>query len=110
MAGGNVEWVFGEMESDEAAAGENDLMGNGYLAFDNGVRAYLRSMPCGAAAWEVDVIGTEGRIRSLNNAEEFELIHSVPGGRRGRDRPAKVPFPWPVRMQGMGTDNCRRSD
>ena len=102
MAGGNVEWVFGEMESDEAAAGENDLMGNGYFAFDNGVRAYLRSMPCGAAAWEVDVIGTEGRIRSLNNAEEFELIHSVPGGRRGRDRPAKVPFPWPVRMQGMG--------
>ena len=27
MAGGNVEWVFGEMESDEAAAGENDLSG-----------------------------------------------------------------------------------
>ena len=38
MAGGNVEWVFGEMESDEAAAGENDLSGNGYLVFDNGVR------------------------------------------------------------------------
>ena len=102
MAGGNVEWVFGEMESDEAAAGETDLSGNGYLVFDNGVRAYLRSMPCGAASWEVDVIGTEGRIRSLNNAEEFELILTVPGGRRGRPRPAKVPFPWPVRMQGMG--------
>ena len=102
MAGGKVEWVFGEMESDEAAAGENDLSGNGYLAFDNGVRAYLRSMPTGAASWEVDVIGTEGRIRSLNNAEEFEFILTVPGGRRGRPRPAKVPFPWPVRMQGMG--------
>jgi predicted dehydrogenase len=102
MAGGNVEWVFGEMESDEAAAGEGDLMGNGYLGFDNGVRAYLRSMSCGAASWEVDVIGTEGRIRSLNNAEEFELIRTIPGGRRGRGVPAKVPFPWPVRMQGMG--------
>ena len=48
------------------------------------------------------MIGTEGRIRSLNNAEEFEFILTVPGGRRGRPRPAKVPFPWPVRMQGMG--------
>ena len=102
MAGGNVEWVFGEMESDEAAAGEDDLSGNGYLAFDNGVRAYLRSTPCGAASWEVDVIGTEARIRSSNNAEEFELIRTIPGGRRGRGVPAKIPFPWPVRMQGMG--------
>ena len=102
MAGGNVEWVFGEMQSDEAAAGENDLMGNGYLVFDNGVRAYLRSTPCGAAPWEVDVIGTTGRIRSINNAETFELIRPVPGGRRGRGVPATCPFPWPVRMQGMG--------
>ena len=102
MAGGNVKWVFGEMESDAAAAGENDLMGNGYLVFDNGVRAYLRSTPCGAAPWEVDVIGTTGRIRSVNNAETFELIRMVPGGRRGRGVPATCPFPWPVRMQGMG--------
>ena len=102
MAGGHVEWVFGEMQSDEAAAGETDLMGNGYLAFDNGVRAYLRSMSCGAAPWEVDVVGTTGRIRSLNNAEQFELIRMIPGGRRGRGVPAKCPFPWPVRMQGMG--------
>ncbi len=102
MAGGNVEWVFGEMESDEAAAGETDLQGNGYLVFDNGVRAYLRSTSCGAAPWEVDVIGTTGRIRSVNNAETFELIRMVPGGRRGRGVPAQCPFPIPVRMQGMG--------
>ncbi len=65
MAGGNVKWVFCEMESDEAAADENDLSGNGYLVFDNGVRAYLRSTACGAAPWEVDVIGTTGRTRSI---------------------------------------------
>ncbi len=102
MAGGNVEWVFGEMQSDEAAAGENDLAGNGYLVFDNGVRAYLRSTSCGAAPWEVDVIGSGGRIRSINNAEKFEMIRVLPGGRRGRGVPATCPFPSPVRMQGMG--------
>ena len=102
MAGGDVTWVFGEMQSDAAAAGEGDLMGNGYLVFDNGVRGYLRSTACGAAPWEVDVIGTTGRIRSVNNAETFELIRMVPGGRRGRGVPALCPFPWPVRMQGMG--------
>jgi len=102
MAGGDVEWVFGEMASDEAAASEKDLMGNGYLAFNNSVRGYLRSMFCGASSWEVDVIGTAGRIRSLNNGEEFELIRTIPGGRRGGGVPAKCPFPWPVRMEGMG--------
>ena len=106
MAGGNVQWVFGEMQSDEAAAGENDLMGNGYLVFDNGVRAYLRSTSCGAAPWEVDVIGSGGRIRSINNAEKFELIRVLPGGRRGRGVPATCPFPYPNRMQGMGIDYC----
>ncbi|MDP6999991.1 MAG: hypothetical protein QF569_28335 [Candidatus Poribacteria bacterium] len=55
MAGGDVEWVFGEMTSDEASASEKDLMGNGYLVFNNGVRGYLRSMFCGASSWEVDV-------------------------------------------------------
>ncbi len=102
MAGGNVEWVFGEMQSDDAASGENDLMGNGYLVFDNGVRGYLRSTACGVASWEVDVIGTKGRIRSINNAEKFEFIRVLPGGRRGRGVPATCPFPYPVRMQGMG--------
>ena len=102
MAGGDVEWVFGEMTSDEASASEKDLMGNGYLAFNNGVRGYLRSMFCGASSWEVDIIGTAGRIRSLNNAEEFELIRTIPGGRRGGGVPAKSPFPWSVRMERMG--------
>ena len=102
MAGGNIEWVFGEMESDKVAAADVDLMGNGYLVFDNGVRCYIRSMPCGVAFWEIDVIGTEGRIRSLANALEFELIRLGVGGPRDRGVPAKYPFPWPVRMQGMG--------
>ena len=56
MADGEVEWVFGEMASDEATASEKGLTGNGYLVFNNGVRGYLRIMPCGASSWEIDVI------------------------------------------------------
>jgi len=102
LAGGDVNWVFGEMESDAAAAGDHDLMGNGYLAFDNGVRAYLRGMPTGAASWEFDVIGSEGRIRSAVNSTEIEWTQIVPGGLRGRGQPVTAPLPLPPRMQGVG--------
>ena len=44
LAGGDVQWVLGEMQSDEAAESDGDIMGTGYLVFDNGVRAYVRSM------------------------------------------------------------------
>jgi predicted dehydrogenase len=102
LAGGEISWVFGEMESDAAAAGDSDLMGNGYLAFDNGVRAYLRSTPTGQASWEVDVIGTEQRVRSLAGGLDWELWSTVPGGPRGRGVPARTPFPLPARIRGMG--------
>ena len=102
LAGGNVDWVFGEMESDEVAAGDVDPQGNGYLAFDNGVRAFLRSTATGLASWEVDVIGTEGRVRSLSNGNDWEIWRMAPGGHRGRGVPSRQPFPWPPRMQGMG--------
>ena len=102
MADGKVDWVFGEMESDEAAAGETDLMGNGYLAFDTGVRAYVRGMPCGIANWEIDVLGTKGRFRSIANGQDVELTKLHPGGPRGRGVPARMPFPWPARYPAMG--------
>ena len=109
MAGGNVEWVFGEMQSDEAAAGESDLMGNGYLVFDNGVRAYLRSTSCGAAPWEVDVIGTTGRIRSVNNAETFELIPYGSGWTAWTRRSCTMSVPMARADARYGSDNRRRS-
>ena len=113
LAGGKVEWVFGEMESDEAAAGDDDLMGNGYMAFDNGARAYVRAMPTGSAYWDFDVIGERGRIRSLNDGMEWELIRMEasdpdsfgfrPDTVRGNSPlPAKYPFPWPERFRGTG--------
>lgn len=102
LAGGDVSWVFGEMESDEAAAGEQDLQGNGYLVFDNGVRGYLRSTATGQASWEVDVIGTKERVRSVAGGLDWELWSTVPGGPRGRGVPARTPFPVPARIRGMG--------
>ncbi len=102
LAGGEVQWVFGEMASDEAAVGDDDLSGNGYLAFDNGVRAYLRSTDTGCVDWEFDLIGTEARVRSLSAAQEFEILRRVQGGSKGRGMPVRSPFPWPMHLQGMG--------
>ena len=113
LVGSEVEWVFGEMESDAGITSDDDLMGNGYLAFDNGTRAYIRTNPCGAAGWEVDVVGEKGRIRSVAGAEEWELTRMEPASvgspgfgpssnRTGGSLPARYPFPWPQRIQGLG--------
>ena len=102
LVGADVEWVFGEMESDAKAAGEQDLMGNGYLAFDNGVRGFLRAMPTGAAPWEFDLIGAEGRVRSLAQGMETQYYRWVPGGLRDEGLPARAPFPLPTSVPSMG--------
>ena len=102
LVGGDVEWVFGEMESDEKAAGEADLMGNGYLAFDNGARGFLRGTPTGAAPWEFDLIGTEGRVRSLAQGMETQYYRWVPGGLRDQGLPARAPFPLPTHFPSTG--------
>lgn len=99
LAGGQVRWVFGEMESDEKAASDDDLMGNGYLAFDNGARAFVRTCPIGGANWEFEVVGERGRIRSLANGADFEWWQ-VSGG--GRAEPSRRVFPRPQRIQSPG--------
>lgn len=103
LARGNVEWVFGELDNAPSPEQDYDLPGNGYLAFDNGVRGYLRGMACGAASWDFEVIGTQGRIRSSSHGLDFEF-HKLIGGTGIRDGgvPAKVPYPWPTRMRSMG--------
>ena len=97
LAGGEVAWVVGEMESDEQAAGDDDLMGNGYLAFANGVRAFVRSLPSGAANWQFEAIGESGRVRSLANGSELEWWQTLPDG-----SPARRLFPRPQRIESMG--------
>lgn len=97
LAGGRVAWVWGHMASDEQAAGDDDLPGNGYLAYHNGVHAFVRSMPTGAAVWEFDVVGTKGRLRAWHDGEgvDFEkLVDSTLDGRRRE--PARFLFPRPA--------------
>ena len=93
LAGGNVSWVFGEMESDEKAASDADMLGNGYLAFDNGVRAYARMNSSGAAEWEFEVIGETGLFRSHGDVREMEWWRMRPGARRGQLERATFPAP-----------------
>ena len=102
LAGGNITWVFGEMESDQKAATDDDLMGNGYLAFDNGIRVYMRGMNTGIASWEFDIIGTKGRVRLVADTTDAEIIQQIPGSHRGRGIPARLAFPQPARPQGQG--------
>ena len=96
LAGARVQWVFGHITSDEAASSDDDPQGNGYFQYANGVHGFVRSMPCGAADWDIEVIGTKGRLRSLNNAEQVEFWKVVPSTLEGRRaEPAQHIFPLP---------------
>ncbi len=102
LAAGNVTWVFGEIAADASMPVDGDLQGNGYLAFDNGVRGFLRGTPSGAAEWDFEVIGTAGRIRSSCHGLDFALYQVIAGGVRDRGLPVKAPYPWPTHMPGIG--------
>jgi predicted dehydrogenase len=99
LAGGphaRCAWVWGQMEDDARAATDDDLSGNGHLYFEDGVQAFVRTANCGAADWEFEVIGTKGRLRAINDAEEVEFwklaAATLPGRRRD---PARHVFPRP---------------
>lgn len=100
LAGGNVSWLVGEAESDEKAASDEDFKANGYLAFDNGVRAYIRTWPTGGAEWNFEVVGETGRLRSIENGGDIEFWQIVPGS-RGGDQIRRT-FPRPQRIESMG--------
>ncbi len=113
LAGSHVQWVFGEMESDAAAAKDDELQGNGYLAYANGVRGFVRSMPSGAAFTSFDVIGEQARARTGDDGMTWQLTRRVKGdlerpsmrplsNRFTGDLPVEFPFPLPNRLQASG--------
>lgn len=102
LADSSVSWVFGEVNEQQDGSRYADPEGNGYLAYANGVRGFLRGMPCGAASWDFELIGTEGRIRSSAHGQDFEYYKMIPGGLRGGNMPARAPYPWPAYLLSMG--------
>lgn len=89
-----IEWLVGEIGDPAALTDDWDRYGgNAYVAFQNGVRGYLRMMGTGAAVQEWDIIGERGRIRALDGGREFELWRRAGGGRT--DRPVREAFPRP---------------
>ena len=94
LVNGRVRWVFGHMDSDEHAAGEEDLQGNGYLVYDNGVHGFVRMMSCGAADWQFELIGTRGRLHALADAQEIAFYKLQKPSLKGREEePVRQIFP-----------------
>ena len=115
LAGGDVEWVLGEMESDEAAWTDGDIMGNGYLAFDNGARAFVRSMEDGGSGWD---FRRAGRGRAYPHPERRPGMgagrhggRAVPAGRKqatrgtGPKASGQAPVPLAHAYAGHGSDD-----
>ncbi len=104
LAKGRVQWVFGHMESDEAAAGDVDLQGNGYLHYDNGVQGFVRMTACGGANWEIEVIGTQGMLRAIADAQQVQFYKTVESSLEGRRaEPAQHIFPLPAASHSSNT-------
>ncbi len=111
LAGGSerVSWVVGEVESDQAAASDDDQAGNAYLAFENGVRGFMRMLPSGPATWNIDAIGDAGMISILNANDNAEFAlwrmgSSVAGATAG---PVRHAFPRPQRMWSAGVGQVK---
>ena len=72
FAGAPARWVFGHMDDDVKAAGDEDLSGSGYVFYENGVSAILNSR-APEGTWSVELLCQEGRIVSRHHHAEFEL-------------------------------------
>ncbi|MEE2657256.1 MAG: Gfo/Idh/MocA family oxidoreductase [Candidatus Latescibacterota bacterium] len=96
FAGAPAQWVFGEMDNDEQAQGDEDLSGSGYIAYENGVRAFLNSRAdrCGQA-WTLEFIGEFGKIVTRNAHAQFELWSRHP--ETGEPVQRQFPNPWQPR-------------
>ncbi len=102
MAGGDgqIDWVFGEMESDAAAESDDDTRGVGFWRMKNGAYGHLRTVETGLVD-ELDVIGSNGRIRATNNGVTWELWKKVGIGRHETEF-ALHQFPRPQWITSAG--------
>jgi predicted dehydrogenase len=95
----DIAWVWGESESDEAAASNDDHQINGYLAFNGGARAFIRTWPSGPSNWSVEVVGSKGTIRAFADGLETDWIVQ-----EGRSNYRKRFVPRPQRIKAPGVN------
>ena len=95
----DVAWVWGESESDERAASDDDHQINGYLAFHHGARSFLRTWSSGASDWSVEIVGSKGTIRAFADGLETDWIEKV-----GRGDYIKRFVPRPQRVNAPGVN------
>jgi len=75
-----AEWVFGQLD---AGAGRFDPGARGTIGFPNSVQVYVSGADGHAAPAELDIVGTEGRIR-IGNERYPELWQLDRSGQRPR--------------------------
>lgn len=89
FAGAPAKWVFGHMNSDEAATRDDDLSGTGIILYDNGIRGFLNT-----GGWlNIDFIGSDSWISARNEHADFEMFSRLPTTRE----PVRRQFPNPKR-------------
>ncbi|MBI3972601.1 MAG: Gfo/Idh/MocA family oxidoreductase [Chloroflexi bacterium] len=94
FAGAPVQSVIGEMNSDEAAAQDQDLVGSGYLVYANGVRGFLNAHAGRTGlSWNMEFLGEHGWVSSINAHAHFEAWALLPSQRE----PCRLQFPNPRR-------------
>ena len=93
FAGAPVEWVMGEMDSDEQAQGDGDISGSGYVAYANGVRGFVNSRADRSGhGWTMEFIGERGMVVTRNAHAQFELWGAHP--ETGEPIQRQFPNPW----------------
>ncbi|MCZ6681138.1 MAG: Gfo/Idh/MocA family oxidoreductase [Candidatus Poribacteria bacterium] len=89
FAGAPAQWVFGHMNSDEAAAKDDDLSGTGMILYENGIRGFLNT-----GGWlNIDFVGSDGWISARNEHADFEMWSRYAETRE----PIRRQFPNPKR-------------
>lgn len=107
---GRAQWVVGQTAEPSADNPDGDVSGLGMIQYESGAHGYFNMLDAGPVSVELDLIGTEGRIRAVNDCAIWELY--MPGSVPTRhSRLAQQQFPMPPRMTSWGVasvqDICR---
>jgi len=86
------EWVFGSLDDREQT--HEDVNGSAVIGFKNGIKVFVNASKGNSVKAELDIIGTEGRIRISNDTLEFFKVNA-----KSRYR-EMVRHPFPAQSDG----------